>query len=74
MPKLFLKAFQRKKNFSVVFCRVRVANWFEGFPEDEVYTDAYFGSVAHIEKGFNRVGYCNVAYEHQDCIIVGRIG
>ena len=38
---------------------------FEGFPEDEVYTDAYFGRVAHIVKGFSRVGYCNVAYEHK---------
>ena len=38
------------------------------------FTDAYFGSVAHIKKGFSRVGLFNVVYEHHIFIAVGRIG
>ena len=36
---------------------------FEGFPEDEDYTDAYFGRVAHIVEGFSEVGFFTVGNE-----------
>ena len=34
---------------------------FEGFPGDEeCFSDAIFGRVAHIVEGFSGVKYCNV--------------
>ena len=52
-------------NCNVVICEEKGAISFEGIPGDEDYTDAIFGRVAHIVKGFSGV---RVLYRRQRAV------
>ena len=55
-------------NFNVVICEEEGAIIIQGFPGDEIFTDAIFGRVALIVEGFSGVKHFTVGYEQNTAI------
>ena len=55
-------------NCNVVICEEEGAIIIQGFPGDEIFTDAIFGRVALIVEGFSGVEHFTVGYEQNTAI------